>query len=145
MYVIHKCSIRTSQRTHCTSTGKKINLFKPYKNIITVRCGNHKVEVNFTIKQATKVRGGGYRYRATLSLTSALDVVGSQRHAPAALPPGKRPGIYCIGGWLGPRIGLDGCGKTRLHRNSIPDLPARSQSLYRLSYPGPSVKIMINT
>jgi len=25
--------------------------------------------------------------------------------------------------------------KTRLHRNSIPDRPARSQSLYRLSYP----------
>jgi len=26
-------------------------------------------------------------------------------------------------------------GKTRLHRDSIPDRPARSQSLYRLSYP----------
>jgi hypothetical protein len=30
-----------------------------------------------------------YRYRSTLSLTSALDWVGGQRHAPAALPPGK--------------------------------------------------------
>jgi len=28
-------------------------------------------------------------YSSTLSLTSALDGVGSQRHAPAALPPGK--------------------------------------------------------
>ena len=26
-------------------------------------------------------------------------------------------------------------GKSRLHRDSIPDRPARSQSLYRLSYP----------
>jgi hypothetical protein len=28
-------------------------------------------------------------YSSTLSLTSALDGVGSQRHAPASLPPGK--------------------------------------------------------
>ena len=28
-------------------------------------------------------------YRSTLSLTSALDGVGGQRHAPSALPPGK--------------------------------------------------------
>jgi len=32
--------------------------------------------------------------------------------------------------------GLDGCEKSRLHRDSIPDLPDRSESLYRLSYPG---------
>jgi len=32
---------------------------------------------------------GEQRYSSTLSLTSALDVVGGQRHAPAALPPGK--------------------------------------------------------
>jgi hypothetical protein len=39
--------------------------------------------------------------------------VGGQRHAPAALPPGKRPGTHCIGGWVGPRAGLGGCGKSR--------------------------------
>jgi hypothetical protein len=33
--------------------------------------------------------------------------VGGQRHAPAALPPGKRPGTPCIGGWVGLRAGLD--------------------------------------
>ena len=38
--------------------------------------------------------------------------VGGQRHAPAALPPGKCPGIDCIRGWVGPRAGLDGCGKS---------------------------------
>ena len=42
---------------------------------------------------------GEYNYSCTLSLTSALDGVGSLRHAPAALPPGKRPGTHCIGGW----------------------------------------------
>jgi hypothetical protein len=35
--------------------------------------------------------------------------VGGQLHAPAALPPGNIPGAYCIGGWVGPRAGLDGC------------------------------------
>jgi hypothetical protein len=39
--------------------------------------------------------------------------VGGQRHAPAALPPGNRPIPHCIGGWVGPRAGLDGCGKYR--------------------------------
>ena len=34
---------------------------------------------------------GEQRYRSTLSLTSALDGVGGQRHVPAALPPGKDP------------------------------------------------------
>ena len=34
--------------------------------------------------------------------------VGGQRHAPAALAPGKRPGTHCIGGWVGPREGLTG-------------------------------------
>jgi hypothetical protein len=51
-------------------------------------------------------------YSSTLSLTSALDGVGGQRHAPAALPPGKRPGTHCTGGWLGPRADLDECGKS---------------------------------
>jgi hypothetical protein len=32
---------------------------------------------------------GEHRYSSTLSLTSALDGVVGQRHAPAALPPGK--------------------------------------------------------
>jgi len=32
---------------------------------------------------------GEYGYNSTLSLTSALDGVGDQRHAPAALPPVK--------------------------------------------------------
>ena len=36
-----------------------------------------------------------------------------QLHAPAALPPGKRPGNHCIGCWVGPRAGLDGCQKSR--------------------------------
>jgi hypothetical protein len=39
--------------------------------------------------------------------------VGGQRHAPTALPPGKRTGTNFTGGRVGPRTGLDGCGKSR--------------------------------
>ena len=46
--------------------------------------------------------------------------VGGQRHLPAALPQGKRPGTHFTGGWMGPRAGLDGCGNPRPYRNSIP-------------------------
>jgi len=53
-----------------------------------------------------------YRYSSTISLTSALDGVGGQRHVPAALPPGKT-WSHCVGGWVGPRAGLDGYGKSR--------------------------------
>jgi hypothetical protein len=45
---------------------------------------------------------------------------------------------------VGPRAGLDRCGKSRLHRDSIPDLPARSQSLYRLRYPAHSEFIRVH-
>ena len=43
-----------------------------------------------------------------------------QRHAPAALYPRERPGTHCTGGWVGSRAGLESCGKSRPHRDSIP-------------------------
>ena len=63
--------------------------------------------------------------------------VGGQRHAPAALPPGKtRYPPYMKLGW--PH------GRSRQVRKISPptgirslDRPARSYPLYRLSYPGP--------
>ena len=63
--------------------------------------------------------------------------VSGQRHAPAALPPGKRPGTHCVGGWVGPQAGLDRCGKSRPTGIRSPDRPVRSESIYRLRYPGP--------
>ena len=32
----------------------------------------------------------------------------------------ERPGTHCIGGWVGPRAGLYGCGKSHPHRDLIP-------------------------
>ena len=48
--------------------------------------------------------------------------------------PGKDPvPIVQEAGWAPGPVWTD--GKSRPHRDSIPDCPARSQSLYRLSYP----------
>jgi hypothetical protein len=65
--------------------------------------------------------------------------VRGQRHAPAAFYPRERPGTHCTRGWVCPRAGLDRCGKSRTHRDSIPDRPASSQSLYQLSYPAHAI------
>ena len=39
--------------------------------------------------------------------------VDGHRHAPAVLLPGKRPGIYFTGGWVGLGRGMEGCEKLR--------------------------------
>jgi len=55
-----------------------------------------------------------------------------QRQAPAALPPGKRPGAV---GRLDPRAGLEGGVKTRPHRIRSPDRSVRRRSLYWYAIP----------
>jgi hypothetical protein len=54
--------------------------------------------------------------------------------------PGERtPGTHWIGGWVGPRAGLDAGARRKILcpcRGSNPDRPARSQTLYCLSYRG---------
>jgi len=44
--------------------------------------------------------------------------VSGQLHALAALPPGESPGTHYIGGWVGPRAGLDAVAR----RIEIPSL-----------------------
>ena len=57
---------------------------------------------------------------------------------PGRFTPRERPGTLCIGGGVGPRGGLDGYEKSRPPTGiRSPDRRARSESLYRLSYPGP--------
>ena len=40
-------------------------------------------------------------------------MVSGQQHSPAVLYPRERPGTHCTGGWVGPRVSLDRCGKSR--------------------------------
>ena len=46
-------------------------------------------------------------------MTTALEVVRGQPHAPAAIDPRERPGTQDTGGWVCPRAGLDRFEKSR--------------------------------
>ena len=61
-------------------------------------------------------------------MTSALDGSGWWTSRPGRLYPQERPDTHFTEGWVGPRA-------TTGIRS--PDLPARSESLYRLHYPAP--------
>jgi hypothetical protein len=56
---------------------------------------------------------------------------------PGRFTPEKDPVPHCIGGWVGPRAGLDGYGNLARTGIRSAELPAHSDLLYRLSYPGP--------
>jgi len=75
-------------------------------------------KVKFTLEQATKAPRG-----VEIELYSFFNLgarwVGGQRVVSAVLPPGMTRYPF-IGGWVCPRAGLDGCGKFRPHRVSIP-------------------------
>ena len=81
---------------------------------------------------------GEYRYRSILSLTSAQDGVGGQRHAPGRFTPGTDPVPFLQeAGWAPGPIwtGAENLAPTGIRS---PDCPAHSKSLYRLRSPGPS-------
>ena len=61
-------------------------------------------------------------YSSTLPSTSALVVGWVVSATLRPLYPRERPGTHCIGGWVVPRAGLDGCRKLQPppHRDSIP-------------------------
>jgi len=60
------------------------------------------------------------RYSSTISLTSALDRDGCQRYAPDNLLLETKHGTQFAGGWVVPRATLEGFGKTRPYRDTIP-------------------------
>ena len=70
-------------------------------------------------------------------------VVGGQRHAPAAIPPGKVR--YPLYRRLGGPQGRSGRVRKISPPTGIrfPDRGARSESLYRLSYPGPQFTVVV--
>jgi len=69
--------------------------------------------------------------------------MGGQRRAPA-LHPRERPGIHCIGGWVGPRAGLDRCG---ISRPPPPGFDTRTvqpvTSRYTERATGPAIKTIL--
>jgi len=93
-------------------------------------------EVNkFTQEQAMNAPRGS-RGIALLFLTPALVGGWVVSATPRPLYPRERDTVP-TGGWVGSRAGVDGIGKSRPPAPTnirSPDRPARSQSLYRLSY-----------
>ena len=68
--------------------------------------------------------------------------MGAQRHAPAALPR-ERPSNHCKeAGWFPGPVGtcVENLASTGIR---FPDRPVRSESLYRLSYPGSPVPTLV--
>ena len=59
---------------------------------------------------------------------------------PRPLYPRERPGTHCIGSWVGPGTIWTGAENLAITGIRSPDRPARSESLYRLRYPGPHNK-----
>jgi hypothetical protein len=58
---------------------------------------------------------------------------------PPFTPRERTPGTHWIGGWVGPKAGLDAGARGKILwpcRGSNPDRPARSHTLYCLSYRG---------
>jgi hypothetical protein len=94
-----------------------------------------KVKVKVTLEQATMPQRESRGIALLVFLTSALDAVGCQLHAPATLPSGKTryPLYRCAPGpvWTG----AENLATTEIW---FPDRPANSKSLYRLRYPGPN-------
>jgi hypothetical protein len=84
---------------------------------------------------------GGVDLKIHILLTSALAGDEWSDSRPGRFTPGERaPGTHSIGGWVDPRIGLDDLETLPGLELRLLSRPARSQSLYRLRYPGTSVQ-----
>ena len=77
------------------------------------------LKVKVSLEQAMKARGGVEVYLySSFNLGARWGWVVNV--TPRPLYPGERYGTHCTGGWVGPRAGLDGCGKSCPHWDSIP-------------------------
>jgi len=85
-------------------------------------CLNFSVKVNVKVSPCSRPHGsrGGVEVHLYSFMTSALDGGGWYSSLPGRLYPRKKTGTHCTGGWVGPRAGLERCGKSRSQRYSIP-------------------------
>jgi hypothetical protein len=84
------------------------------------------------------VQNGG---RGIALLFLDLDIRRVVSTTPRLLYTREKPGTHCTGGWVSSRVGLGVCEKSHPTGVRSPDRQARSQSLHRLTYHGPSVFI----
>ena len=81
---------------------------------------------------------GEQRYSSTLPSTSALDEGGWSTPRPGRFTPGKDPvPVILEAGWAPGPVWTDAENLALPTATRSLDRPCRSESLYRLSYPGP--------
>jgi len=92
-----------------------------------------------SISQATKAQGGAEVYLYSFFNLGARWgwVVNA---TPRPLYPHERPSTHCIGGWVGPRAGLDRCGKSHSPSGFDPRTAQPVASRYTdLAIPAPTL------
>jgi hypothetical protein len=103
------------------------SLYAPYRgkrhivpHILNLGTSWSKVKLEFTLEQTTKAQRGSRCIALLFNLGAKCGWVVNA--TPRPLYPRERPCTHCIEGWVGPRTGLDGWGKSRPqpHRYSIP-------------------------
>jgi hypothetical protein len=106
-------------------------------------CAHFTLKAKAVPLHATKALGGRGGITPAHSRPRHYMGVNGQRHALPRFSPGERtPGTHCAGGWVGNRAGLDTEAKGNILspvleiEPRLPGRPARSQTLYWLSYPG---------
>ena len=97
-----------------------------------------KVRVKFILEQAMKTQRGSRGIAVLFPCFWRLMRVGDQQHTPATLPLGEI--WYPFYSRLGGPQGWSGWVPTGIRS---PYRPARSESLYRLSYPGPCTMLIV--
>ena len=142
-----RCTFETSQPAHSFDvTSDKFN-----KQILQGRLRYRAIKSNIYISNSNKVKVFPLQARVVQRVGRGIALLfhdrGTRRGWKVSstprpdFTPGKDPvpiaqeAVWSPGPvWTG--------GKSRPHRDSIPDRPTHSQSLYRLSYPAHSVKVI---
>ena len=98
-----------------------------------------KVKVNFSLEQTTKAQRSSRCITVPFLSPRRQIGVGGHLHAPAVFTPEKDPApIVQEAGWVSEPVWKE-AENFAFTRIRTPDCPARSESLYRLSYRGPQI------
>ena len=133
----HNLEDLTARKIHCL-IDQNVFILKATALMLLVtgcwmRTGLSKVRGNVRPITCHEGPEGEWRYNYTVSLTSALDMGGWLTPCPGLFTTGEKSGTHYR--WA-PGPGLTGAEKLAPTGIRTPDCPARSESLYRLSYPG---------
>jgi len=107
----------------------------------------NKLKVKWTVVQALRLCTGRTGHIGSRGIDLLFHDRDTRRRWGVSVTPrpfftsGERPGTHCIGGWVGPRVGLDRCGKSRPHRDSIPGPSSPQPVAIPTALPGPRCTI----